>query len=82
VTTHLLGLNECAPDSPAVNPLSRRESEVLRALAEGHTQGWIADKAALSAKTVSTIVEQIRHKLNANTTPHAVHIAHRIGVLR
>jgi DNA-binding CsgD family transcriptional regulator len=81
VTAQLPYLDECVTGSPC-SPLTRRESEILRAVAEGHTHQWIAQKAALSNRTVITILGGIRDKLGAKTTPHAVHIAHRVGVLR
>jgi two-component system response regulator NreC len=53
-------------DSPAAGrpkPLSRREVEVLRLLAQGHTNQEAADRLAVSIKTIETHRKRLSDKL-------------------
>jgi two-component system, NarL family, response regulator NreC len=53
-------------DSPAAGepkPLSRREVEVLRLLAQGHTNQEAADRLAVSVKTIETHRKRLSDKL-------------------
>jgi two-component system response regulator NreC len=53
-------------DSPAAGqprPLSRREGEVLRLLAQGHTNQEAADRLAVSIKTIETHRKRLSDKL-------------------
>jgi two-component system, NarL family, response regulator NreC len=53
-------------DSPAADepkPLSRREVEVLRLLAQGHTNQEAADRLAVSVKTIETHRKRLSDKL-------------------
>jgi two-component system response regulator NreC len=53
-------------DSPAAGapkPLSRREVEVLRLLAQGHTNQEVADRLAVSIKTIETHRKRLSDKL-------------------
>jgi len=54
--------------------LTPRQEEVLSLLAEGLTNAEIAERLALSPKTVKTIAHAIYRKLGAHTRTHAVRI--------
>jgi len=57
------------------NQLSRRETEVLRAIALGYTTKEIADAMDVSQKTVQTYRERIYTKLELKTRSDLVHYA-------
>ncbi len=61
-------------DSPE-ELLSDRELQVLRLLAEGHSVGNIAERLALSVKTVSTYRARILEKLRLKSTADLVRYA-------
>jgi DNA-binding NarL/FixJ family response regulator len=62
------------------NPLTRREFEILRYMAEGQTNGAIASRLVLSEGTVKTHVRNILRKLGVTNRVEAVarFHAHRI----
>jgi DNA-binding NarL/FixJ family response regulator len=66
---------------PAATPLSRRETEVLRLLAEGFTTEAAGQKLFLSPTTVRSYAENAMRKLEARNRVHAVAIAVRMGIL-
>jgi DNA-binding NarL/FixJ family response regulator len=66
---------------PPPNPLSRRETEVLRLLAEGFTTEAAGQKLFLSPTTVRSYAENAMRKLEARNRVHAVAIAVRMGIL-
>jgi two-component system response regulator NreC len=70
-----------APDQDAYEQLSRREREVLKLLALGYTASQIADKLALSPKTVETYRTRIMEKLNLNSRVDLVQYALARGLL-
>jgi DNA-binding NarL/FixJ family response regulator len=57
--------------------LTRRESEVLRLLAQGMTQDEIAIRLTISPKTVSTHIEHVLRKLGVHSRAQAVALAFR-----
>jgi DNA-binding NarL/FixJ family response regulator len=72
----LLRTNFNEPDNR--NPyilLSIREREVLRFLAQGHTNSEIATMLSLSAKTVDTYRSRLMHKLNVHKKSELVNYA-------
>ena len=48
-------------------PLSEREMEVVRLLAHGHTQAYIASAVGISHSTVKSHVESIYEKLHVTS---------------
>ena len=60
--------------------LTKRETEVLRLLAEGLTNAQLADRLSISPSTVSSHLERIFAKLDVTTRGAAVAIAHRLGI--
>lgn len=61
---------------PAIEGLTRRETEVLRYLAEGRTDHEIAEALTISTRTVETHVGSILHKLGARNRADAARHYH------
>ena len=68
-----------APESP--EPLSERENDVLRLLAQGNSNKEIAQALTLSEKTVKTHVSNILGKLGVPSRTQAALYAVRIGLV-
>jgi predicted ATPase/DNA-binding CsgD family transcriptional regulator len=84
------GSESPAPPSPAaapaaaperVRPLTPRELEVLRLVAQGRTQAQIARALVITVATVKFHVASILSKLEAGTRAQAVAIATQHGIL-
>jgi DNA-binding NarL/FixJ family response regulator len=67
--------------APGPSPLTRRELEVLRLLAEGLDQAAIARRLVISPKTVGTHIEHILEKLSVHSRAQAVAVAYRDHLL-
>jgi DNA-binding NarL/FixJ family response regulator len=65
----------------AGRPLSRREAEVLRLIADGLANQAIADALTVSVETVRTHIKSLLRKLSARDRAHAVAVGFRIGLL-
>ncbi len=75
-------VRESATNSePRGSKLTKRESEILKLLAEGLTNKEIAQRFSLSPRTVDTHVERVLSKLNATTRTRAVAAAIRAGIV-
>lgn len=61
--------------------LTQREREVLRLVAEGHTNQEIADKLVISASTVQTHRTRIMQRLNLHNRAELIQYAVRKGLL-
>lgn len=70
-----------APAQPLVEPLSEREIEVLRLMAEGLSNQEIAGKLFISVGTVKTHVHNICGKLAAGSRTQAAAQARALGLL-
>jgi len=68
-----------APESPEA--LTERETEVLRLLAQGHSNKEIARDLSIGEKTVKTHVSSILGKLNVSSRTQAALYAVRIGLV-
>lgn len=66
---------------PTQQPLSKREYQVLRLIADGLENQSIAKILFVSVETVRTHVKSILRKLGARDRTHAVAVAFRTGVL-
>ncbi|WP_205669842.1 MULTISPECIES: response regulator transcription factor [unclassified Amycolatopsis] len=66
---------------PAAPTLDARERDVLRMVADGHETAEIASALAYSARTVTTIVHDITHRLRLRNRAHAVAFALREGLI-
>lgn len=74
LSEHLLSPST-APATHSIKHLSKREIEVLRAVALGFTTREISEKMELSQKTVQTYRERMYKKLALNTRADLVHYA-------
>jgi LuxR family maltose regulon positive regulatory protein len=74
-------LRSRAPESGLIEPLSEREIDVLRLLAEGLTNPEIASRLFLSLNTVKSHTRNIYGKLDVNNRTQAVVRARALGVL-
>jgi non-specific serine/threonine protein kinase len=63
------------------NPLSPREQEVLRLVADGHTSKQIGQQLFLSPRTVEHHVTSVFNKLAVDTRAQAVAVAAREGLV-
>ncbi len=77
-------LRRVSRDSPApggARPLSPREAEVLRLLAQGHTNQEAADHLAVSVKTIETHRQRLSEKLGLRTRAQLFRFALQVGLL-
>ena len=65
---------------PTSDPLTEREVEVLRLLAKGQSNQWIADRLTISEATVRTHVSNILSKLHLASRTQAALYALREGL--
>jgi two-component system, NarL family, nitrate/nitrite response regulator NarL len=68
-------------DRPPIEPLTARELEILRALAEGLTTPQICDRLSISRNTVRTHVQHIMTKLHAHSKLEAVTVGLRYRIV-
>ena len=68
--------------TPTDYALTRRELEVLVKMAEGYTQGEIAEQLFVSPNTVNTHAQHIYEKMEAHNGMHAIAKAFRAQLLR
>jgi len=66
---------------PMVNPLSRRELEVLQLLAAGRSTRQIAESLTLSPYTARNHILSIEQKLGAHSRVEALYLARQHGLL-
>ncbi len=62
-------------------PLTTRELQVLRALADGRVRKNAGDELGVSESRVKDLLMTARLKLGASTSAQAVHLATRMGLL-
>jgi len=71
-----------SPAPPLPSPLSARETEIVRLIAEGSGNAEIAESVHLALGTVKAHVADILAKLSASDRAHAAVIAYRRGYIR
>jgi DNA-binding NarL/FixJ family response regulator len=76
----LLARTSRAPSS-GDTPLTAREIDVLRLLADGATQDAIAQELFISVKTVATHIQRIITKLGVHSRTEAVAYAYKTGLV-
>jgi len=74
-----VGVRAASPSGAAV--LTSREREVLRLVAEGQSNGRIAQRLYISPKTASVHVSRIIAKLDVQNRVEAAAVARRLGLL-
>lgn len=72
-------------ESPAggersVSPISRRERDVLRIVALGHTNAEAGEQLGISPETVRNHIRNARDRLGARTKAHAIALAFQQGL--
>lgn len=77
-----------ADDSPTTGPpggtidvLTQKEARILELLAEGYSNGALAEKLFISTSTVRTHLRNVYGKLGAESRTQAVAIARRLGMV-
>ncbi|RZS30937.1 LuxR family two component transcriptional regulator [Corticibacter populi] len=86
IARRILGLMDMPAPSPAAseapaNPLSRREYEILRLVADGLTNQEISDKTHISRHTVECHIKHIYRKLAVSSRTRALSEARSRGLL-
>ncbi|MEH0845798.1 AAA family ATPase [Micromonospora sp. CPCC 205711] len=76
-----VGLRGATRGRPGADLLTSREQEVLRLVAEGHSNSRIAERLFISPKTASVHVSRIIAKLDVTNRGEAAALAHRLGLL-
>ena len=66
---------------PLVEPLTRRERQVLALLAEGYSGPEIAEKLTLALSSVKSHIQHVYGKLGANGKRQALTRAAQMGLL-
>ena len=69
------------PDEPLIQPLTRRERDILALLAQGHTAPEIAEQLTLAVSSVKWYIQQLYGKLGVNRKRQAVARAAELGLL-
>jgi len=69
-------------DADEPNPLSARETEILRLLAKGLSYAEIGDLLGISAHTVTQHIKKIYRKLSVHSRGEAVFEATQMGILK
>jgi two-component system response regulator NreC len=74
-------ISRAGPAHGQPKPLSRREAEVLRLLAQGHTNHEAADHLAVSVKTIETHRKRLSDKLGLKSRAQLFRFAIEAGLL-
>lgn len=69
------------PDGQTKVSLTKRETEVLSLVAQGHTSQEAAELLFLSPRTVSFHLSQVYEKLGVSNRVQAFRLATRLGLL-
>lgn len=84
VTDYLRRIEAGSPDErdAAYDTLTQREREILKLIAEGHTNKEIAELLVLSVKTVENHRYSLMNKLNAHDRGELIKYAIRVGLIQ
>lgn len=70
------------PDSVPVDELSDREIQVLKMLAQGHSNRLMAERLFISVNTIKTHLRKINAKLGVHNRTQAITAARRFGLIQ
>jgi DNA-binding NarL/FixJ family response regulator len=70
-----------SPRGLSLSTLTKRETEVLRLLAEGHNTTEVAKELIYSERTVKNVLADVTRRLNLRNRTHAVAYALRQGLI-
>ncbi|WP_118137087.1 LuxR C-terminal-related transcriptional regulator [Oceanicella sp. SM1341] len=70
-----------APRAAPLDPLTRKELQILRLLSEGYSNAAMAEKLFVSDSTVRTHLRNINSKLDTASRTQAVAAARQLGIL-
>ena len=70
-----------AQKAALLEPLTPKEISVLQLLAEGYSNGAMAEKLFVADTTIRTHLRNINGKLSASSRTHAVAVARRMGII-
>jgi LuxR family maltose regulon positive regulatory protein len=71
-----------SPSLPAtIEPLTEREQNVLRLIAQGFSNRWIAQELVISPNTVRIHASRIYNKLDVHSRTEAVAVGRKLGLL-
>src|SRR5260221_12350593 len=76
-----LSAQDSSSDKPLVEPLTRREREILGLLAQGNSAPEIAQVQVLGLSTVKSHIQHVYSKLGVNSKRQAVSRAQALGLL-
>jgi DNA-binding NarL/FixJ family response regulator len=65
----------------ALQPLTRREREVLQCMVDGLSRNQIAERLGMSPNTVRTHVQNVLHKFDVHSSLRAVALARQAGLV-
>src|SRR3990172_3331325 len=68
-------------DEPLIEPLTRREREILALLAQGHSAPEIAERLTLALSSVKFHIQNVYGKLGVNSKRQALTRAAELGLL-
>src|SRR6188474_2156739 len=69
------------PAEPLIEPLTRREREILALLAQQHSASEIAQSLTLAVSSVKWYIQQVYGKLGVNSKREAIARARELGLL-
>lgn len=68
-------------DPQSIEPLSKREVQVIALLADGLSKQKISEELSIKEPTVATHVRNIYHKMGVKNAAGAISKAYRCGIL-
>jgi len=80
--TTLAGLERAAPPTQPIEPLTKREEEVLLTIARGRTNAEVADELHITLSTVKTHVGALMNKLGARNRVEIAMWAYETGRIK
>src|SRR6187397_1264789 len=69
------------PAEALIEPLTRRERDILARLAQDHTAPEIAESLTLAVSSVKWYIQQVYGKLGVNSKRQAINRARELGLL-